>query len=140
MVRADEEAVTPRKLLQYFLLMLIAGLVLIIVVQAEPLKRPYFLTKIADVPTTSHTHVEIIGVVELSKVEADGDRHMRVGDGKGHAVVCEAIPTLLPVTPFPVPQVGDRVRIRGISRFDLKHKWPELHPTEAIEVLPKVRP
>jgi hypothetical protein len=99
------------------------------------LTRPYFPVEIAKLPGFAHTHVEITGVVELVKREEDDDVHMRVGDGKGAHVVCEIIPTLQPENRFTVPKVGDRVKIRGISRVDPRHKWQELHPVEVLTIV-----
>lgn len=76
------------------------------------------------------TRAQLTGRVELVKKEADGDLHIRIGDGS-HFVVAECMPEL----PCTKPKVGDTVRVRGITRFDNEHKWYEIHPVEHLEVL-----
>lgn len=54
----------------------------------------------------------------------DGDLHVNIEDAKGNMLVMEIIPEY----PLPVPKVGEKVRAWGITRYDLEHRWWELHP------------
>ncbi len=66
----------------------------------------------------------VVGTVtEVQKVD-DGDWHVNVTDEKKHTIVCEIIPEY----PLPIPHVGDVIQIWGITRYDLEHRWWELHP------------
>jgi hypothetical protein len=65
----------------------------------------------------------IVGTVTDVVHSGDGDWHINVG-GIGGTVVSEVIPEY----PLPIPAVGDRVRIWGVTRYDLQHRWAELHP------------
>lgn len=82
---------------------------------------------------TPHTHVEVGGFVTYVRREEDGDLHIRLCDSprlermdRRRCVVAECIPAL----PCEPPMVGDRIRIRGISRWDAEraHGWREVHP------------
>lgn len=108
-------------------------------VAALPADRAYTRVSIAGLATTRATHVEIAGEVTLVRREPDGDVHIRVSDGHGHAAVCEAIPTLAPPTPWAMPRRGDRVRIWGIARRDRQHGWSEVHPIEGLIIEPRVK-
>jgi hypothetical protein len=77
-----------------------------------------------EVATTTHTHVEVTGRVSYVSYEGDGDVHLRICDTQA-CVVAEIIPAI-PITEHPRP--GDTVTVRGISRIDPLHKWPEVHP------------
>ena len=66
----------------------------------------------------------IIGkVAYITKVD-DGDYHINVQDEKGDILVAEVIPEY----PIKLPPVGAIIKIWGIARFDLAHRWWELHP------------
>lgn len=69
-------------------------------------------------------YAEVTGKVEAAYDEADGDIHIRLGDGSGHIIIVECIPEL----PCPKPPVGSTQTMRGITRWDGLHKWCELHP------------
>ena len=97
------------------------------------LSRPYFPVTVCRMKTNAHTHVQVSGTVTLVKREADGDLHMRLEDG-GCFITAECIPEL----PCSLrPKLGQRVTVRGISRFDGEHKWFEVHPVEHITALPQ---
>lgn len=64
------------------------------------------------------------GVVKLVRREEDGDDHITIRDLKGHMLVAEVIPELR----FPLPKLGVKVRVCGVSRYDKLHGWPEVHP------------
>ena len=92
--------------------------------------RHYFKVAIADMPDNHYTHVEITGLVKDVRPQKDGDTHIEVSDGKDF-VIAECIPELrCPV----IPEVGQTVTIRGISRYDRENHWYEVHPVEEIEV------
>lgn len=85
------------------------------------------------------THVETTGYVAYIKREADGDLHLRICDGmdakgmdRARCIVAECIPPL----PCALPHRGDRVRLRGITRYDSEngHRWREIHPVLALTV------
>lgn len=80
------------------------------------------------------THVEVVGCVSLVKREEDGDRHIRITEGNNF-IVAECIPAL----PCASPKVGDRIKVRGVSRHDGKHKWYEVHPVEQLTVVGRCR-
>lgn len=108
--------------------------------QAAPGGRLYHPVALKDVATTTRTHVCTTGrVADVSKQD-DGDVHVRIVDGLGAFVILEIIPSL----PLAVPREGRSVRACGIVRIDKGHRtreypegWPELHPVEFLEVLPR---
>jgi hypothetical protein len=91
--------------------------------------RQYFTVSIANLAAgrNFHTHVRVTGKVVLVKHEADGDLHVRLSDGK-HWIVAECIPEL----PCREPRLRETVTVEGISRFDYKHRWQEVHPVEHL--------
>ena len=86
---------------------------------------------------TTEPHVVTEGYVIEAKVEEDdGDRVFKLVEQLGSSgpfVICEVIEPL----EVPIPPVGSRVRVYGVSRFDGQsdHNWHELHPVLNIEVL-----
>ena len=86
----------------------------------------------ADIPT----HIDIAGLVTLSKHEADGDHHLRICEDAfcKFFLVAECPPFLS--APCLNVRKGQWVRIKGISRYDGHHKWHEIHPIESLEILP----
>ncbi len=96
--------------------------------------RSYHRVTLVGLATTKWTHVEVEGLVSYVRKQADGDIHITLDDGKGTLVVLEIIPTIIP-RPL-TPKVGQRIRARGISRYDKGHKWHELHPLENWELCP----
>lgn len=94
------------------------------------ISRPYFPVTVSDLAAgrNFHTHVAVTGAVTYVKREADGDTHIRLGNGKVF-VVAECILAL----PCKAPKVGQKITVRGISRFDLEHKWYEVHPVESLK-------
>lgn len=75
-----------------------------------------------------HTHVEVRGLVTYTRLEDDGDLHIRLRSlgSSGAVVIAECIPKL----PCRRPAVGDTVTVRGVSRRDPEHGWYEVHPVE----------
>ncbi len=92
--------------------------------------RQYFKVAIADMPLNHYTHVEITGEVKSRIVEKDGDTHLQISDGSNF-IVAECIPKL-PCSV--IPNVGQTITVRGISRYDRENRWYEVHPVEEIEV------
>lgn len=87
------------------------------------------------------THVQVEGWVAYVKKEDDGDMHIRLcdsasvkGTDRARCVVAECVPLL----PCKAPGIGDKVRVKGIYRFDAEsgHRWAEVHPVELLEVIP----
>ncbi len=54
----------------------------------------------------------------------DGDWHVNIKDAKGNVLVMEIIPEY----PLPIPKIGEKIQAWGITRYDLEHRWWELHP------------
>lgn len=78
---------------------------------------------VAQAATTAWTHVCVEGTLTRRRKESDGDWHLRIED-RGHFLIAEVIPQI-PLTP---PRTGTRVEVCGITRYDKRHKWPEVHP------------
>lgn len=92
--------------------------------------RQYFKVAIADMTVNHYTHVEITGEVKSRILEKDGDTHLQVSDGTNF-IIAECIPKL-PCSV--IPNVGQTITVRGISRYDRENRWYEVHPVEEIEV------
>lgn len=105
---------------------------LLLLALAGPISRPYHKVAVADVGTTRWTHVEVCGLVTLRRKQADGDWHIRLTDGPAF-VMAEFIPAI----PLPVPRMGVRVCVRGISRVDRGHGYNEVHPVEGWRKEPR---
>lgn len=70
------------------------------------------------------TKVAVVGVVADIPHEPDGDYHLILKDPFGSYLVTETIPQIK----LPLPQIGQKVRVWGITRFDVLHNWWEIHP------------
>lgn len=77
-----------------------------------------------------YTHVKITGEVKSVRPEKDGDTHIQISDG-ANFIIAECIPKL-PCSA--IPNVGETVTVRGISRYDRENRWYEVHPVEEIEI------
>lgn len=66
----------------------------------------------------------VVGTVIDELRVSDGDWHINVQDEHGDILVVEMIPEY----PLPLPKIGSKIKIWGITRFDLEHRWWELHP------------
>ena len=91
---------------------------------------------IRTIAKTTEPHVVTEGYVTEVKIQKDGDRLFRIVQDPEQTepfVICELIKPIR----LPTPEVGSRVRVFGVSRFDSKenHKWHEIHPVLNIEVL-----
>lgn len=71
-------------------------------------------------------------VIQTFHNNEDNDWHINVKDDSGHILVAEIIPELLK----PVPLVGTKIKIWGVTRYDLEHRWWELHPVIGWEKIP----
>lgn len=105
-------------------------LTLVLLLQLAPV-RTYWPATVAQLAsgTVKHTHVSVTGIVAYSKIELDGDIHIRiVGDTGSAFVIAECIPKL----PCRRPRNGERVTVKGISRYDPEHGFREVHPVEEL--------
>lgn len=66
----------------------------------------------------------VVGTVTDVQKVFDGDWHLNITDKDGRTLVAEVIPEY----PVPLPDLGAKVQIWGVTRFDLDHRWWELHP------------
>lgn len=94
--------------------------------------RTYWPATVAQLAsgTVKHTHVQVAGIVAYTRIEDDGDLHIRVvGDTGAVFIIAECIPKL----PCRRPKNGERITVKGIQRRDPEHgNWVEIHPTEYI--------
>jgi hypothetical protein len=96
--------------------------------------KPVPITRMAN---TTEPHIVTEGYITEAKVEEDdGDRVFKLVEkpnSSGPFVICEVIEPL----EMPIPPVGSRVRVYGVTRFDGQsdHNWHEVHPVLNIEVL-----
>jgi hypothetical protein len=99
--------------------------------------RPYHAETVASLGASRYTHVEVISTVTyVNRHEADGDIHFRLSDDLVRFIVCEIVPTLRALPPLQTPVVAQRIRVRGIRRYDTAHGWAEIHPVEFWEAWP----
>lgn len=89
-------------------------------VSAEP---PYHAIRLNQVATTSWTHVCVVAPVVYVRKMQDGDWHVTLDDGT--AKVVAEIKDALPLS---APRKGQRIEVCGVTRYDKRHKWPEIHP------------
>lgn len=78
---------------------------------------------LANMTTTTWTHVCTTGPVVYVRKMADGDYHVTLRY-RDVVVVAEIIPQL----PLEPPKKGQRIEVCGIARYDKRHNWPEIHP------------
>jgi len=96
--------------------------------------KPVSINRMAE---TTEPHVVTEGYVTEARIEEDdGDRVFKLVEhlnSSGPFVICEVIEPL----DVPIPPIGSRVRVYGVSRFDAKsdHNWHEVHPVLNIEIL-----
>lgn len=94
--------------------------------------RRYHVVPLAKMQTTHWTHIETCGPVVYVRHQQDGDYHITLSAGTVKVVV-----EVIPAIPLPVPHKGQTIRVRGISRRDEGHHgWVEIHPAEALTVVP----
>lgn len=66
----------------------------------------------------------VVGRVTATMASPDGDVHINITDARGNTLVAEMVPEY----PLPIPQVGETIKIWGVTRYDLDYFWWELHP------------
>lgn len=97
----------------------------------------YYDTNLSDfiVNGSEKTKIKVEGVVDKITREPDGDSHIILSTPFVPllALVTETIPEV----PLPLPQAGDRIKIWGITRFDILHNWWEIHPVVGWEKVAK---
>lgn len=105
---------------------------------AEALDLSQFhAVSIADIEQNEKPHVMAEGYVSEVRVDdKDGDLRFKLVDELGRPgpfIVCEIIDPIK----LNAPQVGSRVRVYGVSRYDSQadHNWYEVHPVLNIEVV-----
>ncbi len=76
-----------------------------------------------------HTHVAVTGKVKYTRLEDDGDLHIKLVSlaDSTKFVIAECIPLL----PCARPATGRIITVRGISRQDPEHLWWEVHVVES---------
>lgn len=104
---------------------------LALLLQIAPVSRTYWPATVTQLAsgTFKHTHVQVSGVVAYTRIEDDGDLHIRlVADTGAVFVIAECIPKL----PCRRPKNGERITVQGIQRRDYEHGWVECHPVEVL--------
>lgn len=74
----------------------------------------------------------VTGTVTDVQKSTDGDWHVNLKDAQNRVLVMEIIPEL----PLPVPKIGTKIKIWGITRYDIAHRWWELHPIIGWQAVP----
>lgn len=99
--------------------------------------REFHNVSIADIELNTKPHIVAEGYVSQVGVnDEDGDYSFKLVENlheAGPFIVCEIIDPIR----FDPPQVGSRVRVYGVSRYDGQdnHNWYEVHPVLNIEVV-----
>jgi anti-sigma factor RsiW len=99
--------------------------------------REFDPVSIADMERSFKPHVVAEGYVsEVVNNDEDGDLSFKLVDDLDRAgpfIICEIIDPIK----LSAPEVGSRVRVYGVSRYDGQenHNWYEVHPVLNIEVL-----
>ena len=99
--------------------------------------RTYTEVRLSRIAENTEAHIVTEGVVsEIAIENPDGDYRIRLQENlrqSGPFVICE----ILRPSKIPIPEVGKRVRVYGVSRFDSKpgHQWHEVHPVLDIETV-----
>ena len=92
----------------------------------ESHSAPYPLLRIKDINNAKYfgPRASVIGVVTDIQRSFDGDWHLNITARDGTVLVGEIIPEHQML----IPSMGDRVKIWGVVRYDMEHRWWELHP------------
>lgn len=93
-------------------------------------QRTYHRVPLDRIATTARTHVETCGPVVYVRRQRDGDVHVTLDNGRAKVVV-----EIIPAIPLTAPRKGQRIRVRGITRYDKGHRVAEIHPAEQIAVV-----
>jgi hypothetical protein len=99
-------------------------------------KKEYVQVPIRSLNSNTEPHVTTVGYVREVRLDPDGDMVIKLVEDLRHSnpfVICE----VLDAHSLPTPQIGSRVRVYGVSRFDNKadHMWQEVHPVFDIKVV-----
>lgn len=70
------------------------------------------------------SHAAVVGKVTDVVHAKDGDVHLNIADERGNVLVAE----MAPEYPLALPKPEAKVKIWGITRYDLGHRWWEIHP------------
>lgn len=99
---------------------------------APAITRPYHPATVAQLAsgTFPYTHAQITGRVIYTRLEEDGDLHIRLVDTSASAIPDTIVGECLPALMCRRPATGSVVTIRGITRRDPEHRWWEVHPIE----------
>lgn len=91
-----------------------------------PTDKGYALTTIHKINAGLYAlpHAAVEGVVSAVVRSPDGDWHVNIADDRGGTLVAEIVPEY-PLVP---PPVGSRVKLWGLTRYDIEHRWWEIHP------------
>lgn len=71
----------------------------------------------------------VIGVVKEKVKAEDGDWHINVRDSSGDVMVVEFTPDYKTA----LPDIGFEIKVWGILRYDMEHRWWEIHPADGWE-------
>ena len=87
---------------------------------------PYPLLRIRDINNGKYfgPRASVIGTISDVQRSFDGDWHLNITSRDGSVLVGEVIPEYQ----LPMPMRGDKVRMWGVVRYDMEHRWWELHP------------
>jgi hypothetical protein len=99
--------------------------------------REFHTVSIANIERNTKPHIVAEGYVSEVRVnDEDGDMSFKIVESLQQSepfIVCEIIDPIK----FAPPQVGSRVKVYGVSRYDgqVNHNWYEVHPVLNIEVV-----
>ena len=66
----------------------------------------------------------VVGTVTAIVQSEDGDVHINLADEQGNIVVVEVAPEY----PLQTARMGDYIKVWGVVRYDIEHRWWEIHP------------
>jgi hypothetical protein len=74
-----------------------------------------------------------VGVVKEKVKADDGDWHINLRDASGNVLVVEFTPDYKSA----LPDVDSEIKVWGILRYDMEHRWWEIHPAIGWEKVGK---
>ena len=75
----------------------------------------------------------VIGAVKEKVKADDGDWHINVRNSSGDVLVVEFTPEYK----IELPEAGSEIKVWGILRYDMVHRWWEIHPAIGWEKVKK---
>lgn len=92
----------------------------------------YPLTSITRLQSNLFTgpRAAVEGIVTERIKATDNDWHINIKDFDSERVL---VAEIAPDHPLSVPLKGEKIKIWGITRYDLDHRWWELHPVMGWE-------